>query len=60
MVDYIFYTKSSNLKLLGYQRLLNSNQIDRIGFLPNNFLGSDHLSLHAKFLLKNKAKVHNH
>ena len=60
MVDYIFYTKSSTLKLLGYQRLLNSNHADRIGFLPNNFLGSDHLSLHAKFLLKNKAKTNNH
>ncbi|XP_053207826.1 protein angel homolog 2-like [Panonychus citri] len=52
MVDYIFYNRSDSLELLGYTRLLNSEQMARIGCLPNLFIGSDHLSLQAKFLIK--------
>ncbi|KAI1288410.1 Protein angel -like protein 2 [Halotydeus destructor] len=51
LVDYIFYAKSQQLNLIGYQRLLTSRQLQAIGSLPNTYLGSDHLSLTAKFVL---------
>lgn len=53
LVDYIFYeTNSRKLKLIGFEQLMNSEQINRIGNIPNAFLGSDHLSLKAKFLIR--------
>ena len=51
VVDYIFYTKSNSLKLLGYRELFNSAQMKEIRSLPNECFGSDHFSLFAKFLL---------
>ncbi|XP_054169210.1 protein angel homolog 2-like [Oppia nitens] len=50
LVDYIFYDYNK-LKLLGYKKLMNVNQIKEIGNIPNAYLASDHLSLLAKFLL---------
>lgn len=65
LVDYIFYTAAQNnrnstkdkipntsLRLLSYLQLPTPGQCNEIGMIPNRFLGSDHLSLTAKFLLK--------
>lgn len=61
LVDYIFYTKMYNslrdkyeegpLKLLATYELPSYNDCTRIGAIPNKYLGSDHLSLAAKFFL---------
>lgn len=51
LVDYIFYGENEKLKLLGYKKLLTDKQMDEIRAIPNAYLGSDHLSLCAKFLL---------
>lgn len=39
------------IQCLSYQRLPNKTEMDQIGLLPNEFLGSDHLSLNASFLI---------
>ena len=39
------------IQCLSYQRLPNKTEMDQIGFLPNEYLGSDHLSLSASFLI---------
>ena len=52
MVDYIFYTRTSELRLKGFRHLLTSSQLAEIGSLPNEHLGSDHLSLQARFSLQ--------
>lgn len=51
MVDYIFYSSSNVLKLLGYKHIMTSEQLKKMGRLPNEKEGSDHLALMAKFLL---------
>ncbi|RWS30553.1 Endonuclease/Exonuclease/phosphatase domain containing protein-like protein [Leptotrombidium deliense] len=51
LVDYIFYSCSPQFKLIGYKKLLTCNQMAEIGYLPNEYLGSDHLSLFAKFVI---------
>lgn len=43
---------NTSLQLLSYLQLPSTGQCDEIGMIPNRFLGSDHLSLTAKFLLK--------
>lgn len=59
-VDYIFYSvkykkknhfKEGPLQLLGWCNLLSESQMKCVG-LPNAYQGSDHLSLIAKFRLK--------
>lgn len=39
-VDYIFYNKIENLKLIGYKRLLTSDEMEEIGPIPNEYLGT--------------------
>ena len=64
MVDYIFYStvpsrnpskgdgrKEGSLKLLGRLGLPNSQQMARVGNIPNQFIPSDHLPLVVDFLL---------
>lgn len=56
LVDYIFYSneKSSNVKLelLNYLSLPTADDCERMKLrIPNQFLGSDHLSLAAQFKL---------
>lgn len=65
LVDYIFVSKnqtrkvradqakSSNAELscLSYQRLPNAMEMDQIGLLPNECIGSDHLSMNAQFVI---------
>lgn len=60
LVDYMFYTNgtknqsqtSSELKLLAYHALPNAEACARINLrIPNSYLGSDHLSLAARFFL---------
>ena len=59
LVDYIFVSKDqvtdsrprSLLKCLSFQRLPNAAEIDRLGLLPNNLIGSDHLSMNAQFVI---------
>ncbi|XP_013400594.1 protein angel homolog 2 isoform X1 [Lingula anatina] len=57
-VDYIFYSTSGsgqhfsgNLQLRDQYSLLSDEDLKQLGSLPNRFLGSDHLSLLAKFAL---------
>jgi mRNA deadenylase 3'-5' endonuclease subunit Ccr4 len=60
LVDYMFYTNSKNsstnnknnsqLTLLEYLTLPSSEECEKIRLkIPNDFLGSDHLSLAARF-----------
>ncbi|RWS03003.1 protein angel 2-like isoform X1 [Dinothrombium tinctorium] len=51
LVDYIFYTSCDRFQLLGYRKLLTNDQMSAIGCLPNEYLGSDHLSLNARFAI---------
>lgn len=52
LVDHIFYSfKHPNLRLSGFQQLLNEHNFKKVGTLPNSVLGSDHLSLSAKFFI---------
>jgi hypothetical protein len=60
LVDYMFYTngaknqteKIAELNLLAYHALPSAQNCDRINLrLPNHYLGSDHLSLAARFFL---------
>lgn len=43
--------RPAEIKCLSYQRLPNEAEMDRIGLLPNEYLGSDHLSLNAGFVI---------
>lgn len=64
LVDYIFFTASQSkkavssknsaaeLKLLSYLNLPSPVECTQIGKIPNNNLGSDHLSLFAKFRIQ--------
>lgn len=58
LVDYIFVSKvpdkahsQTKLKCLSYQRLPNAIEAAKIGMLPNEYIGSDHLSLSAQFII---------
>lgn len=56
LVDYMFYTKSnkndSDLKLVSYLALPSAENCESIGLkIPNSYLGSDHLSIAARFFL---------
>lgn len=50
-VDYIFYT-SDELKLMANYNLPTKENCSWMGMVPNQDLGSDHLSLGAKFFLE--------
>ena len=57
LVDYIFYSSSQNnaqrlLRLKSTLKLPTPEDCIQIGRIPSLVLGSDHLSLAAKFLLK--------
>lgn len=64
LVDYIFFTASQSkkavasknsaaeLKLLSYLKLPSPVECTQIGKIPNIHLGSDHLSLFAKFRIQ--------
>lgn len=59
LVDYIFVSRDkvssknqTQLKCLSYIRLPNANEIDKIGLLPNDLIGSDHLSLTGQFVIE--------
>lgn len=72
LVDYIFYSSPQNndrkqLILKSTLKLPTPEDCMQIGRIPSAMLGSDHLSLAAKFLLKrnvmseqNNAKVKGH
>lgn len=52
LVDYLFYShKHKNLHLSAFKQLINKQNLKKIGTIPNSILGSDHLSLSAKFYL---------
>ena len=51
LVDHIFYASSGTLRCLGYRKLMSRDQLNRIGWLPDDVIPSDHLPLEAKFLL---------
>lgn len=52
LVDHIFYSyRHPNLRLSAFRQLPNNQNIIKIGHLPNSILGSDHMSLSAKFYL---------
>lgn len=52
LVDYLFYShKHQNLHLSAFKQLINKQNLKKIGTIPNSILGSDHLSLSAKFYL---------
>jgi hypothetical protein len=60
LVDYMFYTngarnqteKTAELKLLAYHALPSAQACERINLqIPNSYLGSDHLSIAARFFL---------
>lgn len=60
LVDYMFYTSGSHnettnspeLKLVSYLTLPTREQCDSIKLrIPNSYLGSDHLMLHARFFI---------
>lgn len=68
LVDYMFYTNgtkngtqsSAELKLLGYHALPSAQSCESINLrIPNAYLGSDHLSLAAKFFLTSNANTSN-
>lgn len=44
--------QEGSLRLLGRFGLMSSSEVGNLGGLPNKVIGSDHLSLLAKFLLK--------
>lgn len=50
-VDYIFYT-GENMKLLANYNLPNKDNCKKMGMIPNRELGSDHLSMGAKFFFE--------
>lgn len=53
-VDYIFFSEGSslnNLKLLANYQLPTINECKQCGPIPNEFNGSDHYSVAAKFTL---------
>lgn len=62
MVDYLFYSRylnakmsrviEGNLKLLSFLNLPTVADCEQMGMIPNDFLGSDHFSLAARFLLR--------
>lgn len=64
LVDYIFFSASQSkkaiasrrtaaeLKLLSYLKLPSPVECTQIGRIPNIYLGSDHLSLFAKFRIQ--------
>lgn len=54
LVDYMFFTnkKDSDLKLVSYLGLPSAENAESIGLkIPNSYLGSDHLSIAARFFL---------
>lgn len=59
LVDYIFYSSNTRnskngpeLKLVSYLKLPSSQDCEQIGLrIPNNYLGSDHLMLAARFFI---------
>lgn len=59
LVDYMFYSAGQKddkdnpeLKLLSYLELPSAETCESIGLkIPNNYLGSDHLSIAARFFL---------
>ncbi|KFM67877.1 Protein angel-like protein, partial [Stegodyphus mimosarum] len=63
-VDHIFYHvkekqgprnfTEDRLKLLGFYSLMQSEELDELGGLPNAYLGSDHVCLMAKFVINYK------
>lgn len=50
-VDYIFYS-GEELKLVANYNLPTKENCSRMGMVPNSDLGSDHLSMGAKFFLE--------
>lgn len=62
IVDFLFYSRFFNkklkrvteghLKLLSYLELPSVADCQRMGKIPNQFIGSDHFSLAARFLLR--------
>ena len=60
LVDYIFYTQSSNLQvesklsLISYYELPTVSQVQSFGPLPNFLIPSDHLPVEARFLFRPK------
>lgn len=55
MVDYVFYHQTEELGLVGFRKLLSDERAFReIPYLPNELIGSDHISLIVKFTLRNR------
>lgn len=68
LVDYIFYSSSSKrkgknspeLKLVSYLKLPSAQDCEQIALkIPNNYLGSDHLMLAARFSIAAKHENEN-
>lgn len=65
LVDYIFFaagsTNTNGMKLLSYYALPSADECESVGLrIPNETLGSDHLSIAARFFLaSNRAGVAN-
>lgn len=51
-VDYIFFQNSRLLRHVGTLSLMTLEELQSIGGLPNAAMGSDHLPLAARFILK--------
>ncbi|KAF7488304.1 Protein angel -like protein 2 [Sarcoptes scabiei] len=52
LVDHLFYSRNhQNLQLAAFHQLMSKRNLAKIGSLPNSILGSDHISLSAKFYL---------
>lgn len=52
LVDHLFYSNEHpNLRLSAFKQLMNKQNMKKIGYIPNVILGSDHISLSAKFFL---------
>lgn len=51
-VDYIFYQQTKLLKHIGTLGLMTLKELESIGGIPNAAVGSDHLPLAARFILK--------
>lgn len=49
-VDHMLYTAGS-LRLLGYKAIVSPDEFLRVGGIPNNFHGSDHIPMLADFAL---------
>ncbi|OQR68751.1 protein angel2 isoform X1-like [Tropilaelaps mercedesae] len=51
-VDYMFFQRSSLLTHVSMMNVMTLSELEKIGGLPNAFMGSDHLPLVARFVLR--------